>query len=457
MSRRDNEEEKEEEELPELPDDEETEEDETDDEKTEEDETDDEKTEEDETDEEDKELPPLPEEEEEKKITTMVSKFRVNDSGKRRFPEVGVAWSHKGQRMAIWYEQKIEIWDVGKGEKQTKDLGDYIYNVAWSHEDDRLAVTFVDFGTRVYDSSSLEEKTKLVEFCYDVSWSHDDRFLAGGDSPHYTIADGIAPRDRVIENGIVVRHGLPLSYWFLFDAHTGQEITHTGTEARGLCSFSFNRDSSMLLVSDATEAFIFDVEQKKKHQGLTGFDVKKGKPITSTVSWNCSLGNIVAVGHWNEVSLWKADEQNAWRWFKTIKIEGSIRGLEWSPDGHRLAVSDTAGCFYIYSLRTLKGPLLKRVIKSQFRDRSVDVCTISWNSDGKQVAIGTNTGYFYTFDVVHSEAAVKWALPQNRANNRKDALEMFRKKAEQEEKEQNQRREAKEKKQKKRETGKKRR
>ena len=263
-------------------------------------------------------------------------------------------FSHDGKSIATSSVDKtIRLWDpaTAKELRKLEGHGNRVVGVAFSPDDKRLASGSWDCNVRLWEVSSGKTLTflKHVSGVEKVVFSPDGKSVAAteGWSDEVRVWDVTGENGRVRWKGKV---GQPFAVAFsgdgkkvvasgwdskvhVWDAATGEETAasrgsgHTGW-VNGM-SFLPDRKTLISAANDSKVIF-WDTSRGRELRHLDG----PGKR-----AWCLAVapdGKTFATGcHDQGVALW---DVRTGKVTSTIKVEGSVRGVAFSPDGRRLAV-----------------------------------------------------------------------------------------------------------------------
>ncbi|MBC8874603.1 MAG: WD40 repeat domain-containing protein [Planctomycetes bacterium] len=212
------------------------------------------------------------------------------------------------------------------------------------------------------DTGAALREFRLPECGSSVAFSPDGERLAAGSISFSGKA----------ENGPVL----------VFDVATGGTVAELNDHARVVHSIHFSERNRLLSVSGKMRVWDLTL-------GTTARVLEIGSANVCHFSRD---GANLAVADWETVTVWNVISGNAVASFKHRQRASGAHGMDYSPDGKRLAASSRNDAVLLWDVASGKELL-------SYASPSCDVCSTAFSPDGRQVATGMNDGTILLWDV----------------------------------------------------------
>jgi WD40 repeat protein/transcriptional regulator with XRE-family HTH domain len=272
---------------------------------------------------------------------------------------LSVAWSPDGRTIAsAGFDKKIYVWDVAENRCRAVLSGHtaVVYSIAFTPESSHLLSGSEDSTIRVWDVMTGQCVQTIegyrVSF-YDLTWSPDGRWLASAGPDQLVIIWDTTSQMQLRE-----LHGHRWIVWGVAWSPDGRLLASGGL------------DYTIRVWEPATGSCL---------QVLR--DPDYGDVLVCGVAWSPDGQLLVSGTFRHGLQMW--DMRTSIRCWVDRQILGSIRDVEWSPDGTLVAgCGDNSICLWELS----KGILLRRCQWQR------GMLSIAWSPDGKWLACGGGSG-----------------------------------------------------------------
>ncbi|XP_066567155.1 cell division cycle protein 20 homolog B-like [Amia ocellicauda] len=174
------------------------------------------------------------------------------------------------------------------------------------------------------------------------------------------------------------------------ETHTLQDSFHLKTESTYISSVSWIRDGNVLAIGTSDgEVQLWDTGKKKRLRNMLGH-----LSVVGALSWNnhiLSSGSLLGVIHHHDVRI-------ANHHVGTLRHRKSICGLQWSPNGGRLASGSSDGLLNIWPYDSIKTAKLQPLqsISHPTAVKAMGWCP--WQTEVVAVGGGVNDGVLRIWD-----------------------------------------------------------
>jgi WD40 repeat protein len=338
------------------------------------------------------------------------------------------AWAPDGSKLAIVRSNRVELWDVVKGQLRSITKADPPSCIAFSPAGDFLAVG-LPREYHVLHAETLEIATEVQGARYGTArlaaFSPDGSLLAVATSNHVILmVDLITQRifeplrghvDPIVGLGFVAAGRALASaselgsvrLWELDRSEFGRAVGLSGIfGSTDLCAFSSDRRQLLQLGRfSGSESFLWSLERRQA-------------PIRFSVTWGRSLpysptsvafspnGAEIAVGtRAHGVFMYNIAEGS----ISTVnQSEKAVRALAFSPDGEQLAFGDATGEIKVCDRQSRK-------LTRTYHGRG-ETTAVAFAPNKPWIASGYSTGAVYLWSLEHDEPLAELAPHQSAVN-----------------------------------------
>jgi WD40 repeat protein len=265
-----------------------------------------------------------------------------------------IKMSPDGSRVAITYNSKVMIWDVGTGANLftlKHPSGLTPINLNWSPDGNRIATAGLDAVAIIWNTNTggiLKTLSGHKNQLCDVVWSPDGNRIATASIDSTTI---------------------------IWDASSGNKIFTLKGHTNQVIDVFWSPDGKYVAtISKDSTAIIWNSETGKIFQKLTGHT-----NFIYSLDWSPD-GSKIVTGSWDATSIiW-----DALKGTKLHILNGStnrVTKVKWNPNGTLLATSSSHGIGFIWD--PVSGNNLYKLI-----GHSWDIWDLAWSPDGSRIATG---------------------------------------------------------------------
>lgn len=335
--------------------------------------------------------------------------------------DVGVEtldWSPDGNLLAVTSQgPEISLWDPDASQliAVLKGHRERVTCARWSPDSTLLATGSRDDGVRLWKAESGEPFAELVRHADDIvalAWHPDGRQLAsvsdddqlcvwsipeGEVIASHTIADGVESLTWH-PDGSKIALGCYQGRVRVLDPISGGELAVLRNNGGEVVSLAWSPDGSRLAC--AGNSRVLSVWGLDQEQPLVRRELDGGAP--QSIAWNSKgtcFAATTASGRDGYASIWDAetlqvletlDDENDWG--------DSMRAVDWSPDGARIAVGGYSS-LHIWELKSMPAP-------QEWKSAGEPVTSLDWHPKGKWVAAGFENGEVQFWDPIAGKQAI---------------------------------------------------
>lgn len=250
------------------------------------------------------------------------------------------------QLFALTYGHDVQIWDVGDARTPTEvgrlvGHSDTVLAVAWSPDGQTVATASRDGEIRLWDVRDPRNPTTLSLLPFEVDFArYRLRFQPGGQT--LAMLPALLRRDNpAVPEAVAVTLSDQPAPMVLIDVTEPRRPLPAIGDAGPITTFAFAPDGERLITSAPEGVRRWEVDPAGKASGATALPMPDATVTVNATAYGAG-GRLAAVGEDGAVRLWEEGPDGALALVNELPVSDfdarNVQGLEFSPDGRRLAM-----------------------------------------------------------------------------------------------------------------------